>query len=195
MARQPRAGMTEAEYAQHLGVSQPAVNQAKRDGRVVMHPDGSIDQASSDERYFAGTDLDQSERGRLSPGPGKVGPRANHAAQYMRAKTLQHMVMAQMGREKLARMRGEVISRAEAQAIVFGMARAERDAWLTWPTRVAAQIAAELGPDGRALNIHAVQVCLERHVQAHLSSLPAPDPDPFPQEGEQGVFGEEEEEI
>ena len=171
-----RQGMSESEYARHIGVSQPAVNQAKRAGRVVMFPDGSIDPEASDKRYFEETDLAQSERGRMSPGPrGSAG--ANHAAQYMRAKTLQHAVQAQIGREKLAQMRGEVISRAEAQDIVFGLARAERDAWLTWPTRVAAQIAAELGPEGKALNIHAVQVCLERHVQAQLTVMPTIDPE------------------
>lgn len=193
MARQ-REGMTEAEYARHLGISQPAVNQAKRAGKIITHPDGSIDQERSDERYFGETDLMQSERGRSAPGPGEVGPRAGHAMQYMRAKTMQHMVQAQVGREKLARMRGEVVDRGEAQRIVFAMAREERDGWLTWPTRVAAQLATELAPPGSPpLNIHTVQVALERHVHAQLSAMPPLTPDPFPLPAETEFSNEENE--
>jgi len=84
-------------------------------------------------------------------------------------------------RERVARWRGEVVDRGIAANIVFGLARRERDAWLQWPARVAAAIAAELGTEGQALNIHTVQVCLEKHVQAHLAGLPTPDPDPFPE--------------
>lgn len=192
MAKQPsRQGMSESEYARHLGISQPAVNQAKRAGRIVMFPDGSIDQEESDRKYFEMTDLVQSERGRVSPGPGKgEGPRANHTSQYMRVRVMREAVAAQLGREKLARVRGEVIDRGQAAALVFAMARQERDAWLTWPTRVAAAIAAELGTPESPLPIHAVQVCLERHVREQLRALPELDAEVFPAGSEGG--GEDE---
>jgi hypothetical protein len=49
---------------------------------------------------------------------------------------------------------------------VFRLARDERDAWVNWPARVAAMIAAELEVDPHQL--HAV---LERHVRDHLAEL------------------------
>jgi hypothetical protein len=60
----------------------------------------------------------------------------------------------------------ELIDRARAVAQVFRLAREERDAWVNWPARVAAMIAAELEVDPHQL--HSV---LERHVWDHLAEL------------------------
>jgi len=169
-------GLTESEYARHLGISQPAVNIAKRAGKLALFSDGSIDQERSDEKYFEMTDLEQSERGRA-----QAGPRANHYNQLNRMKTLHTAVATQVARERLAKMRGEVVDRDTAQRIVFQMARQERDQWLGWPARVAPLLAAELAPPGgTALDIHTVQVLLEAHVHAQLSALPPLAEDPFP---------------
>ena len=51
-------------------------------------------------------------------------------------------------------------------ALVFRLARQLRDAWATWPSRVAALIAADLG-----VSTAAVQASLESHVRAHLDEL------------------------
>ncbi|UOM36742.1 hypothetical protein [Acuticoccus sp. I52.16.1] len=50
--------------------------------------------------------------------------------------------------------------------MVFKLAREERDAWVTWPARVAALMAAEFGTD-----VGATQRVLESHVRAHLEEL------------------------
>ena len=63
-------------------------------------------------------------------------------------------------------MKGEVVDRARATAMVFRLAREERDAWVNWPARVAALIAAELGVEA-----HPMQSILETHVRAHLDEL------------------------
>jgi hypothetical protein len=42
-------------------------------------------------------------------------------------------------------MKGELVDRARATALVFRLAREERDTWSNWPARVAALMAAELG--------------------------------------------------
>ena len=44
------------------------------------------------------------------------------------------MLKAQTNKVRLARMKGELIERSQAMAQVFKLARAERDAWLNWPT-------------------------------------------------------------
>jgi hypothetical protein len=51
-------------------------------------------------------------------------------------------------------------------AQVFRLARDERDAWVNWPARAAAIIAAELEVD--SYRLHGV---LERQVRAHLAEL------------------------
>ncbi len=49
---------------------------------------------------------------------------------------------------------------------MFKLARAERDAWLNWPARVSAQLAAKLAGDA-----HATHVALEAAVREHLQEL------------------------
>ena len=39
----PRKGLSEREYARHAGLSRGAVQKARSSGRLVLHPDGSID--------------------------------------------------------------------------------------------------------------------------------------------------------
>jgi hypothetical protein len=73
---------------------------------------------------------------------------------------------AQERRVRLQRMKGELVDRAKAVAQVFRLASDERDAWVNWPARVAAIIAAELEIDP-----HRVHTVLERHVRDHLGEL------------------------
>jgi hypothetical protein len=63
-------------------------------------------------------------------------------------------------------MKGELVDRAKAVAQVFKLARDERDAWVNWPARVSAMIAAEVEVDP-----HALHTALERRVRDHLAEL------------------------
>ena len=70
---------------------------------------------------------------------------------FLRARMANEVLKAQTAKVGLVKMKAEVIGRARATAMVFDLARRERDAWLNWQQRVAANIAAELGrcpPDG-----------------------------------------------
>ena len=77
-----------------------------------------------------------------------------------------------MQRIELAKKKGELVDRARASALVFRLARQERDAWLGWSVRVAALMADELG-----IGPHAMQTVLEKHVREHLVSLSEIRPD------------------
>jgi hypothetical protein len=48
----------------------------------------------------------------------------------------------------------------------FRLARDERDAWVNWPARVAAMMAAEL-----EIDTHKLHTVLERQVREHLAEL------------------------
>jgi hypothetical protein len=50
--------------------------------------------------------------------------------------------------------------------MVFDLARQERDAWIGWPARVAANMAAELGVDA-----HMMEQVLDRYLREHLAEL------------------------
>jgi len=49
-------GMSERQYAAHVGLSRGAIQKAKETGRLVQHADGSINSAASDARRAAMTD-------------------------------------------------------------------------------------------------------------------------------------------
>ena len=71
-----------------------------------------------------------------------------------------------------------------AETLMFRLAREERDAWVTWPARAAALMAAELSASrseatGQQITVEpaAMQKVLEKHVRAHLDELAEVRPD------------------
>jgi hypothetical protein len=84
----------------------------------------------------------------------------------MQARTANEVLKAQTNRIKLQQLKNDLVDRAKAIAHVFRIARAERDAWLSWPARISAQMAAELEVDP-----HKMHVMLESYVRQHLSEL------------------------
>ncbi|MFO1144393.1 MAG: hypothetical protein U1E59_18860 [Amaricoccus sp.] len=188
-------GMSERDYAARAGLSRGAIQKAKLAGRLVLHPDGSIDAAASDARRAAATDPSkqrgarapertaerpaQSSSPKLKPVPtaaviavgdtlrenGLPSP-AGGGATFLQAKTANEVLKSQERRLKLQKLKGELVDRARAEALVFRLARETRDAWVNWPARAAALIAAEMGADPAAM-----QKVLEAHVRAHLDEL------------------------
>jgi hypothetical protein len=178
------------ELARHLGVSETAVRRAEKAGRIWREADGGWNVAQVKAAWAGNTDAAQQ---RPSPDPDRhsrrparalrpvpeaaVGavretlrehgePIAAGAMTFMQARTANEVLKAQERRLRLQRMKGELVDRAKAVAQVFKLARDERDAWVNWPARVAAMIAAEL-----EINPHQVHTVLERHVREHLADL------------------------
>ena len=145
-----RAGMGERAYAAHAWISRGAVKKARRSGRLVLHPDGSIDAAASDARRAEATDPVRSENALMQTevraGAGTEAPaedvpgRANHTT-YLEARTAHELLKAEERRIKVGKLRGELVDRALAADLVFRLARRERDSWLLWPARVVALMA------------------------------------------------------
>jgi hypothetical protein len=72
---------------------------------------------------------------------------------------------------------GELIERKEAEAVVFGFFRQERDAWRSWPDRVGTELAAMVEVDPRTMTI-----ALRELVGQHLDDLANTEPPPLEQE-------------
>jgi hypothetical protein len=179
------------ELARQLGVSETAVRRAEKAGRIRRGADGAWDLAKVRAAWAGNTDPAQ-QRGEPSAGNGSrraarqvvkpvpeaaVGavrdtlrehgePIAAGAMTFMQARTANEVLKAQERRVRLQQMKGEMVDRAKAMAQVFRLAREERDAWVNWPARVAAMIAAELEVDA-----HKLHTVLERHVREHLAEL------------------------
>lgn len=182
-------GLSIRAYAKARGVSHVAVLKAAKAGRIPLEPDGTIDPAKANVAWQRSTDPG---RTRMKPKPaaeklrpvgeaalGSVretlkeqGLPAGGNVTFVQARTAHEIAKAHLARLKLQERKGELVDRARATALVFRLAREERDAWLNWPARVAALMAAELGVEA-----HPMQKILEAHVRAHLAELTEVRPD------------------
>ena len=183
-------GMSERGYAARVGLSRGAVQKAKEAGRLVQHADGSIDAEASDKRRAETTDPSKTRKApapKLKPVPeaavSAVGETLREeglpspgggGTTFLQAKTANEVMKAQERRLRLQRLKGELVDRARAETLMFRLARDERDAWVTWPARVAALMASELTAAlgaGYEVEAAVMQKVLEAHVRAQLDSL------------------------
>ncbi len=98
--------------------------------------------------------------------------RATGGLDYRAARTVHAIVRAYSAQLEAARAQGELVDRAEAERVITAIARAERDAWLAWPARISAILAAEVGCDPGRL-----ETALVREVRAQLETLASPELD------------------
>ena len=173
-------GMSERAYAAHSGLSRGAEQEARRTGRLVLFADGSIDAAASDARRAGMTDPDQQRRasGGMSGGETAAAPGPGDSTAYVKARTALTFYMAQERQIAIQKKKGALVDRARAETLVFRLARQERDTWVTWPTRVAAEMAAQLSAEmekasGNPVTIETaiLQRVLETHVREQLDAL------------------------
>ena len=178
-------GLSIRAYARHRGVTDTAVHKAIRSGRIEALPDGTIDSDQADAQWARNTsapktgtrqptvkvkvpEVDSNSGGDRS-GAGaapNTGSGGGSGTSLLQARTVNEVVKAQTNKVRLARLKGELIDRPQAIAHVFKLARSERDAWLNWPARVSAQMAAKLEIDA-----HTMHVALENAVREHLQEL------------------------
>jgi hypothetical protein len=174
-------GISIRAYARHRGVTDTAVHKAIRTGRITPEADGSIDPAKADAEWSrnsaqprAGTQAraprvavpETVDMGRETGRDTGAAALPAGGASLLQARTVNEVVKAQTNKVRLARLKGELVERSQVVAHVFKLARDERDAWLNWPARVSAQMAATL-----AVDPHEMHLALEAAVRAHLAEL------------------------
>jgi pyruvate/2-oxoglutarate dehydrogenase complex dihydrolipoamide acyltransferase (E2) component len=169
-------GLSIRAYARHRGVSDAAVRKAIAAGRITPEADGTLDAAQADAQWSRNTEAPrvgtraQAARAPVPADSTPTGDAAatlpNGGASLLQARTVNEVVKAQTNKVRLARLKGELVDRNQAIAHVFKLARTERDAWLNWPARISAQMAARL-----AVDPHTLHVALEAAVREHLQEL------------------------
>lgn len=128
----------------------------------------------SDARRAETTDPDQQRRSvgeSALSGPGE-------SSSYLKARTALTVYQAQERQIAIQKKKGALVDRARAETLVFRLARQERDAWVTWPARVAALIAAQVSAECEsasgasvAIDTAIMQRVLEAHVREQLDAL------------------------
>ena len=177
-------GISIRAYARHRGVTDTAVHKAIRSGRVTPEADGTIDVDQADAQWERNTSAPKTGTQRptvkvkVPEGYADAGDKGSAGAtvstnvggaggtSLLQARTVNEVVKAQTNKVRLARLKGELVDRPQAIAHVFKLARSERDAWLNWPARISAQMAAKL-----EIDTHTMHVSLESAVREHLQEL------------------------
>ncbi len=178
-------------FARHRGVSRKTVYQWLAKGLISKEPNGRVDRERADQQLAsegrvattvqreqpmepvslaavgsvqetlaeAGETIGQSAPDDLG-GLNGAGVTLTDAR---KAKTIQDTHLTRL---KVQQLRGELVDRKMAESQAFAAGRLERDAWMAWPARVAAQMAADLRLESR--EVHTV---LEQYVHEHLAEL------------------------
>jgi len=169
-------GLSIRAYARHRGVSHVAVKKAIDTGRITPLADGTLDPEKADQEWAQNTLISRKKtpeslkantlKPSQKPAEPLSAPPPSSNTSLLQARTANEVVKAQTNKVRLAQLKGELVDRSQAIAHVFKLARAERDAWMSWPSRISSQMAADLDIDA-----HALHVALEEQVRQHLKEL------------------------
>ena len=172
-------GLSIRAYARHRGVSHVAVKKAIDTGRITPEADGTIEPNRADLEWAQNTvaarkpvaaktasPAAEPVRPASAPVEPVAAPLSAGGTSLLQARTVNEVVKAQTNKVRLAQLKGDLVDRSQAIAHVFRLARTERDAWLNWPARISAEMAAKLEVDA-----HELHVALESAVRDHLIEL------------------------
>jgi hypothetical protein len=187
----PRLGQN--EFGRTVGLSSGTISKKVKKGDLKVGPDGKIDldegraalraARSVQHGYMDEVNEAQREKARAARGEAPSRPPADGfglpdddqasttRSQFNKARTIRETFVASTARLEFQQRSGALIERAMAERVLFSKARHARDAWLSWPSRTAPIIAAELGLDNADALLHS----LAKHVHAQISALGASD--------------------
>jgi hypothetical protein len=165
---------SQREAARRLGISHTALQKAARSGRIAPEPDGRWDVAKIRAQLASTADPARKTAAMAPPPPrpaakplpigaATIDPPPSGSS-YHTARTANEVLKAQERKLRLEERKGQLVDKARALLLVHRLAKEERDAILSWPARVAAEMAAELGVDA-----HRLQMMLDVRLRALLA--------------------------
>ena len=151
----PELTSSTREAARRLGVSDTAIHNAERSGRIAREPDG---QWYIDKTRRRLTETADPTRSPLANGAGADG------TPFARLKVAQLALKVEAQRLSLDETKRRLVDVTEANAALDEIGSTMRDALLNWPARVSGLIAAEIGIDP-----HLLQTILQGHINDLLT--------------------------
>lgn len=100
------------------------------------------------------------------------------AMPFAKAGALKETYLARLRKLEFDEKSGALVDRALAEKLFFDTAREYRDAWQSWPARIAIMMADELKVDARALTI-----ILNTYIRQHLTEMGEPEAGPLSPQG------------
>ncbi|HHL0960494.1 TPA: hypothetical protein ACQVH3_005309 [Serratia marcescens] len=181
--------MNRIDYARHAGVDRKTISRWIKAGKYIVFSGDDIDVEASDRAialWRDSTDGRTKNAVKAEPAPqtetSSTAP--DNADAFVKAFMLANG--AEMSKEEASRVKenylalltklefqqkdGQLIELELAEKVLFDCFRAQRDAWLNWPSRVAPLMAADLDvPADRMTEV------LAAHVHKHITSLGEPE--------------------
>jgi hypothetical protein len=154
-----------SQFARLVGITPGRVSHLIAAGMPVR-PDGDLDRRVALD--WISRNVARELRPPMVPRSGRRGGRPPHppSDSFGEARRLLEVLKAQRLKLEVDRLRGRLLEREAVVTEVFELGRHYRDAWLNWPSRVAAVLASRLQVDALA-----VQRELDVEVRAHLVAL------------------------
>ncbi len=179
-----------------VGGTDAAVRKAITAGRIDVEADGTIDPAKADAQWAASTDKNKvrsaeaiekgvaASRETIEAGEEKPVTKAHIAAVEQGSAEAERMeapsggmtmakaaaadkaYSARLKQLRYEQLRKSLVNRKQAEAHIYSVARQERDAWMQFPAKSAALMAAELEVDA-----HLMEQVLDRYIRDQLSEL------------------------
>lgn len=146
-AQRKRQGLSQAEYARHRaarglrGATQQMVAKARKRGWLVLHDDGSIDAAASDELWAQSSRAKADQPHSHSPERDKQGE-PEDSPSYLVERARHERAKRELAEAELARVRAEQIDVRVVEAEWADLARRIRERLLGLPARLAPRLAA-----------------------------------------------------
>lgn len=144
--------VTKAEYARHRGISKPSVTKLVAQDKILVTPEGLIDQELSDllldnfsqtrsaPKETVQADIDS---GTISIARKNLIERLESTGTYAEKRALLTGYKAELAKLELERAKGRLVDADIVERAAFDCARRVRDAILSIPIRIAAILAAE----------------------------------------------------
>jgi len=141
------------EWAASENITPQAANKRIRTHGIPRHS-GKIDPDEARRIFEQTKDVRQQERGtsqhhRVSGGPGVGGVDPDLAGRRPAIQTALDAVKLKREQLRLKQLEGSLVDANEVASATEERFRADAEALLNWPARVAAEMAAELGTDER----------------------------------------------
>lgn len=144
--------VTKAEYARHRGIRKPSVTKLITQDKILVTPEGLIDQELSDLLLdnFSQTRSAPKESTQSNIGSGPVATarknlieRLESTGTYAEKRALLTGYKAELAKLELERAKGKLVDADTVEKAAFDCARKVRDGILSIPIRIAAILAAE----------------------------------------------------
>lgn len=128
--------LTLTDYAKHRGVRLQAVQDALKYGRITKEKDGKLDPVKADEQWLKNTNAALA-RGQKKT-PAKV---VDGEPDYFKSRAMRESYEAELAKLEFEEKSGKLIDADKVRRQAFEIARITRDAVLSIPDRISAELA------------------------------------------------------